>query len=168
MYGVNLPFEWVDIGSVPDYWEASRLALEGKIRGYQLPGREVLPGVRIGLNVRWDPTEVSIRGPVVIGGSTSIGAGAVIEGPTFIGAGSVIEPGAAVRECLLGKYTRVSSMARLEHVLMFGSNCIDPSGRYIDVEEAGIGWVIDDARKPRVFSEEEQELRELALLANHF
>jgi hypothetical protein len=36
------------------------------------------------------------------------------------------------------------------------------------VEEAGIGWVIDDARKPRVFSEEEQELRELALLANHF
>jgi hypothetical protein len=58
-------------------------------------------------------------------------------------------------------------MARLEHVLMFGSNCIDPSGRYIDVEEAGIGWVIDDARKPPVFSEEEQELRELALLANH-
>jgi mannose-1-phosphate guanylyltransferase len=37
MYGVNLPFEWVDVGSVPDYWEASRLALEGKIKGYELP-----------------------------------------------------------------------------------------------------------------------------------
>ncbi len=166
MYGVNLPFEWVDIGSVPDYWEASRLALTGKIKGYRLPGREVIPGVHIGLNVGWDPAQVTIRGPVVIGGSTSIGAGAVIEGPTHIGTGSVIEPGAVIRECLLGKYTRVSSLARLDKVLMFGSNCIDPSGRFIDVEEAGIGWVIDDARKRQEFSEEEQELRELAFLAN--
>ena len=43
IYGVNLPFEWVDIGSVPDYWEASRLALSGKIKGYRLPGTRGYP-----------------------------------------------------------------------------------------------------------------------------
>jgi mannose-1-phosphate guanylyltransferase len=166
MYGVNLPFEWVDIGSVPDYWEATRLALTGQIRGYRLPGREVLPGVRVGLNVAWRPERVTIHGPVVIGGSTSIGDNAVIEGPSVIGAGSVIEPGAVIRESILSNYTRVSSIARLERVLMFGPNCIDPSGEYIDVEEAGIGWVIDDARKAQELSDDAQMLRHLASLAN--
>jgi mannose-1-phosphate guanylyltransferase len=47
LYGIELPFQWVDIGSVPDYWEASRLAVSGGIRGYRLPGREVAPGVRL-------------------------------------------------------------------------------------------------------------------------
>lgn len=168
MYGIDLPFEWVDIGSVPDYWEASRLALTGQISGYRLPGREVSPGVHVGLNVGWNPDKVTVRGPVVIGGSTAIGDGAVIEGPTVIGSGCVIEPGAVIRECILGNYTRVSSIARLERVLMFGSSCIDPNGQYLDIEEAGLGWVVDDARKIQKLTEEEQELRELAVLANQF
>ena len=61
MYGVELPFQWVDIGSVPDYWEASRLAVGGGIRGYRLPGREVA-GVRVGINVRWNPARAAVRG----------------------------------------------------------------------------------------------------------
>lgn len=162
MYGVNLPFDWVDIGSIPDYWEATRLALTGGIRGYRLPGREVLPGVRIGLNVGWDPGSATVQGPVVIGGSTSIGAGAVIEGPTVIGSGCVIEPGAVIRECILSNYTRVSSVARLDRMLIFGPNCIHPDGAYVDVEEARIGWVVDDARKMQAFSDEELQLRSLA------
>ncbi|HYO81783.1 MAG TPA: NDP-sugar synthase [Bryobacteraceae bacterium] len=162
MYGVNLPFDWVDIGSVPDYWDATRLAMESGIPGYRLPGREVLPGVRVGINVGWDPSSVTIRGPVVIGSSTHIGAGAVIEGPTVIGSGCVIEPGAVVRECILGNYTRVTSVARLNRVLIFGPNCINPDGTYLDVEEARIGWVVDDARKSQAFSDEEMELRSLA------
>lgn len=166
IYGVNLPFEWVDIGSVPDYWEATRMALTGGIRGYRLPGREVLPGVRMGLNIGWNPANVTIRGPVVIGGSTSIGDGAVIEGPSVIGAGCVIEPGAIISECILSNYTRVSSVARLERILRFGPNCIDPSGQYLDIEEARVGWVVDDARKAQQFTPEERELRELASLAN--
>lgn len=162
MYGVNLPFQWVDIGSVPDYWEATRLALTGGIRGYKLPGREVLPGIRTGLNVGWNPSKTHVRGPVVIGGSTSIGDGAVIEGPSIIGAGCVIEPGAVIKECILSNYTRVTSVARLERALVFGPNCIDPTGNYLDVEEARLQWVVDDARNKQDFSEEELELRQFA------
>jgi mannose-1-phosphate guanylyltransferase len=162
MYGVNLPFQWVDIGSVPDYWEATRLALTGGIRGYKLPGHEVLPGIRTGLNVGWNPSNTHVRGPVVIGGSTRIGDGAVIEGPSIIGAGCVIEPGAVIKECILSNYTRVTSVARLERALVFGPNCIDPAGNYLDVEEARLHWVVDDARNKQDFSDEELELRQFA------
>jgi mannose-1-phosphate guanylyltransferase len=163
MYGVELPFQWVDIGSVPDFWEATQLALNGGIRGYRLPGREVLPGVRAGINVGWNPNRVKLRGPLVIGGSTRIGDGAVIEGPTVIGAGCVIEPGAVVRECILGDYTRVSSVARLERLLIYGNQCIEPSGEHFGIEEAGIGWVVDDARVRQEFGADQQELAELAM-----
>ena len=162
MYGVELPFQWVDIGSVPDFWEATRLALAGGIRGYRLPGREVRPGVRAGINVGWNPNRVKVRGPVVIGGSTSIGDGAVIEGPTVIGAGCVLEPGAVVRECILGDYTRVRSVARLERLVVYGNQCIDPSGEHFGIEEAGIGWVVDDARVRQDLGTDQRALAELA------
>jgi mannose-1-phosphate guanylyltransferase len=162
IFGVEIPFEWVDIGSVADYWEATRMALTERIRGYQLPGREVSPGVRIGLNVQWTPEKSTVRGPVVIGGSSSIGEGCVIEGPALIGAGCIIEPGAEVRQCILGDYTRVSSIARLERMLVYGNHCIEPTGEHFDIEQAGIGWVVDDARKRQVFTGEQLELMELA------
>jgi mannose-1-phosphate guanylyltransferase len=162
IYGIELPFQWVDIGSVPDYWDASRLAVSGGIRGFRLPGREVMPGVRVGINVGWNPDRITVRGPVVIGGSCSIGDGAVIKGPSVIGAGCVIEPGAVVRECLLADYTRVSSIARLEGLLVFGNQCIQPTGEYFGIEEAGVSWVVDDARAKQEFAPEQQELLELA------
>jgi mannose-1-phosphate guanylyltransferase len=162
MFGVRLPFDWLDIGCIPDYWDATRLALTGGIPGYPIPGREVMPGVHVGLNVGWNPDRVTVRAPVVIGGSTYIGDGAVIQGPTVIGSGCYIEPGAVIRECILANYTRVASVARLDRVLIFGANCINPDGSYLDMEEARLGWVVDDARKRQVFSEDELELRVLA------
>jgi len=161
MFGVELPFQWVDIGSVPDYWDASRLAVSGSIRGYRIPGRELAPGVHVGINTRWNPARTTVRGPVVIGSSCSIGDGAVIQGPAVIGAGCVIEPGAVVRECILADYTRVSSVARLERLLVFGNQCIQPTGEHFGVEEAGIGWVVDDARAKQEFAVEQLELLEL-------
>jgi mannose-1-phosphate guanylyltransferase len=162
MYGVELPFQWVDIGSVPDYWEASRLALRGGIRGFRIPGREVMPGVHIGINVGWNPNRCTVRGPVLIGGSTFIGDGAAIEGPAVIGAGCVIEPGAVVKECILADYTRVSSIARLDRLVIFGNQCIQPNGEHFGIEETGVSWVIDDARAKQEFAPVQQELLQLA------
>jgi mannose-1-phosphate guanylyltransferase len=161
IYGVELPFQWVDIGSIPDYWEASRLAVSGGIRGYRIPGREVAPGVHVGLNVRWNPESAQVKGPVLIGGSCSIGNGACIEGPAVIGPGCIVEPGAVVRECILADYTRVSSIARLERLLVFGNQCIEPSGEHFGIEEAGVEWVVDDARAKQEFAAEQQQLFEL-------
>jgi mannose-1-phosphate guanylyltransferase len=162
LYGINVPFHWVDVGSVSDYWDATRLALSGQIKGYRLPGREWRPGVHLGINIGGAVDQARIEGPVCIGSSTYIGAGATIIGPAEIGASCVIEPGAYVSECILGDYTRVSSVARLERKIVLGTKCIDPSGDYIDIDETQIGWVVDDARKEWSLSEEEAVLFEVA------
>lgn len=138
------------------------LALKGGIQNYRLPGREVMPGVRMGINVSWNPERVTLRGPVLIGGSTSLGDGTVIEGPTLIGAGSVIEPGATISGCILGEYTRVSSVARLENILVFGPNCINPDGSYLDIGETQLGWLVDDARRKSALTETGQRLTDVA------
>jgi len=155
IFGITLPFAWLDIGSVPDYWEATGLLLRGKVAGFTMPGNEVRPGVHCGINVQvaWD--RVRIEGPVYIGSSTSVGDGATIIGPTVIGSGCVIQPGATLRECILADYTRISSVAVLEQKLIFGSKCIDPSGKYLDIEESQIRWLVDDARNKEDLSESE-------------
>ena len=84
-----------------------------------------------------------------------MGDGATIIGPTVIGSGCVIQPGATLRECILADYTRISSVAVLEQKLIFGSKCIDPSGKYLDIEESQIRWLVDDARNKEDLSESE-------------
>jgi mannose-1-phosphate guanylyltransferase len=160
IFGITLPFTWLDIGSVPDYWEATGLLLRGKVAGFTMPGEEIRPGIYCGINVQiaWD--RVRIDGPVYIGSSTSVGDGATIIGPTVIGSGCVIQPGATLRECILADYTRISSVAVLEQKLVFGSKCIEPSGRYLDIEESQIRWLMDDARTKEELSEIEMQLIE--------
>ena len=160
IYGITQPFAWLDIGSVPDYWEATSLLLRGSVAGFTMPGEQIRPGVHCGINVQiaWD--KVHIEGPVYIGSSTSVGDGATIIGPTVIGSGCVIQPGATVRECILADYTRISSVAVLEQKLIFGSKCIEPSGKYLDIEESQIRWLMDDARNKEDLSEDEQLLLE--------
>jgi mannose-1-phosphate guanylyltransferase len=147
-HGVELPFQWVDIGSVPDLWQATRMILHGEVNGYEMPGREVQPGVWVGLNVRWNPDKVSITAPVYIGSSSTIHDGATIAGPTVIGPGCVVEGGARLKDCVIGDYTRVREVADLEQRLVFFGVCIDPEGVSIDLDEAELGWLVDDARKP--------------------
>ena len=160
IYGITQPFAWLDIGSVPDYWEATSLLLRGSVAGFTMPGEQIRPGVHCGINVQISWDKVHIEGPVYIGSSTSVGDGATIIGPTVIGSGCVIQPGATVRECILADYTRISSVAVLEQKLIFGSKCIEPSGKYLDIEESQIRWLMDDARNKEDLSEDEQLLLE--------
>ena len=65
-----------------------------------------------------------------------------------------------LRECILADYTRISSVAVLEQKLIFGSKCIEPSGKYLDIEESQIRWLMDDARNKEDLSESELMLLE--------
>jgi hypothetical protein len=51
-------------------------------------------------------------------------------------------------------------VAVLEQKLVFGSKCIEPSGRYLDIEESQIRWLMDDARTKEELSEIEMQLIE--------
>jgi mannose-1-phosphate guanylyltransferase len=155
---INLPFEWVDIGCVTDFWQATRLILEGKVRGLKTPGREIRPGVFAGLGVQISEG-AAIQGPVYIGSGTRIEAGVRIDGPAVIGANCVLRAGAHIHEGILSDYTRVTANALLDRRIIFSGKFIEPNGDSIDLHDADLGWLIDDARKPEPGDAGHHELR---------
>ncbi len=147
--GINVPFQWLDIGNVHDVWTVTSKVLSGEVNGFKMPGKEVRPGVHVGINLSVDFEQVKITPPVYIGGSTKIEAGATIVGPTVIGANCVVESGAVIKNCIVEDYTRLSGLANLEGKIIFGSQCIDPIlETQIDIAEARLEFMIDDSRKP--------------------
>lgn len=146
-YGIAMDFQWVDIGKVPDYWQAVRDVLQGKIERVPIPGIEVAPGIYTGLNVvvNWD--KVDIKGPVYIGSMTRIEDDAKIIGPTMIGPNCHICTGAVVENSIIFEYSRLSKGIRLVDKLVFGRYCVDKTGSSIDMRSAGLDWLITDARK---------------------
>lgn len=146
-YGLAMDFEWIDIGKVPDYWQAVRGVLEGTIKNVSIPGHEQFPGIYTGLNVAVNWDKVTIQGPVYIGGMTKIEDGATIIGPTMIGPNCHICSGAVVDNCVIFEYSRLGSDVRLVDKLVFGRYCVDKTGTTIDLKAAALDWLITDSRQ---------------------
>lgn len=146
-YGIPMDFEWVDIGKVPDYWQAIRGVLTGEIKNVQIPGHQVAPGIYTGLNVAVNWDKVDIQGPVYIGGMTHIEDGAKIIGPTMIGPNCWVCSGATVDNSVIFEYSRLGPGVRLVDKLVFGRYCVDKTGATIDVQAASLDWLITDARQ---------------------
>ena len=145
-YAVSMDFEWVDIGKVPDYWQAIRGVLTGKVKNVSIPGVEVAPGIYTGLNVAVNWDKVDITGPVYIGGMTRIEDGAKIVGPTAIGPNCWICSGATVDNSVIFQYSRLGPV-RLVEKLVFGRYCVDKTGASIDLQAAALDWLITDTRQ---------------------
>ncbi|MDJ0510482.1 MAG: NDP-sugar synthase [Crocosphaera sp.] len=146
-YAVNMEFEWVDIGKVPDYWQAIRGVLQREIKNVQIPGIEVKPGIYTGLNVAVNWDKVNIQGPVYIGGMTHIEDGATIIGPSMIGPNCWICSDATVDNSVIFEYSRLGPGVRLVDKLVFGRYCVDKTGAAIDVQAAALDWLITDSRQ---------------------
>jgi mannose-1-phosphate guanylyltransferase len=124
----NRFFNWIDIGRVSDYWSVLQRVLRGEVAHMNMPGREVRPGVWVGLNTRipWD--DVSITGPVYIGSSVRIDPGAKIVGPTWIGHGSHIRSGATVECSVLFEYTRIGEGMEFADMIVSPNYCVNSRG----------------------------------------
>jgi mannose-1-phosphate guanylyltransferase len=155
-YAVSMDFQWVDIGKVPDYWQAIRGVLMGEIKNVNIPGKEIAPGIYTGLNVAVNWDKVKIQGPVYIGSMTKIEDGATIIGPTMIGPNCWVCSGATVDNSVIFEYSRLGAGVRLIDKLVFGRYCVDKTGAAIDVQAAALDWLITDARQ----SPPEEELVE--------
>jgi mannose-1-phosphate guanylyltransferase len=145
-YAIPMEFQWVDIGKVPDYWQAIQGVLQGKIKNVKIPGREVAPGIFTGLNVSVNLDKVDITGPVYIGGMTQIEDGAKIVGPTMIGPNCHVCKSAVVERSVIFEYSRLADV-RLVDKLVFGRYCVDKTGATIDLQAAALDWLIADARQ---------------------
>jgi mannose-1-phosphate guanylyltransferase len=156
-YAVNMDFEWVDIGKVPDYWAAIRGVLSQEIKNVAIPGIEVRPGVYTGINVAVNWDKVHIEGPVYIGGMTRIEDGATIIGPAMIGPSCCICSGAVVDNSVIFEYSRLGPGVRLVDKLVFGRYCVDKTGAAIDVQAAALDWLITDTRQTPLYEETSQQ-----------
>ncbi|MGB3613868.1 MAG: NDP-sugar synthase [Elainellaceae cyanobacterium] len=162
-YGISMDFQWVDIGKVPDYWQAVRSVLQGDIQNVPIPGVEVKPGVYTGLNVAVNWDKVDIQGPVYIGAMTQIEDGARIIGPTMIGPSCRICSGATIDNSVIFEYSRIGPEALLANKLVFGRYCVDRTGASVDLQAAALDWLITDSRQtlPENAPIEQQAIAEL-------
>ena len=147
-YGISMDFQWVDIGKVPDYWQAIRSVLMGYVNNVKIPGNQVRPGIYTGLNVSVNWDKVNIEGPVYIGAMTKIEDGATIIGPSMIGRNCHICSGALVDNSVVFEYSRIGSDVCLVDKLVFGRYCVDKTGNTIDLQAAALDWLITDSRQP--------------------
>jgi mannose-1-phosphate guanylyltransferase len=147
-YAIPMDFQWVDIGKVPDYWQAIRSVLMGEVKNVPIPGTEVAPGIYTGINVAVNWDKVDITGPVYIGGMTKIEDGAKITGPAMIGRNCHICSGAHINNSVIFEYSRIASDVDLTDKLVFGRYCVDKDGATIDMKAASLDWLITDTRQP--------------------
>lgn len=162
-FGIRMDFEWVDIGKVPDYWQAIQDVLTNKVNLVDIPGQEIQPGVYAGMNVKANWDKVHIEGPVHIGGMTHIEDGATIIGPSAIGNNCHICSDAIVDKSVIFEYSRIGPGVRLVDKLVFGRYCVDKTGASIDMQAAALDWLITDTRQefPRERPVEQQAIAEL-------
>lgn len=139
-YAQTHDFDWIDIGTVSDYWSVMQSVMTGDVKGVELPGREVAPGIFCGLNTRIDWKGTVIDGPVYIGSGTHIEAGAHIIGPCWIGSGCRILPEAKIERSVLFDYTRVSRNASLSELIVFRDYSVSHDGNISHARDLNNLW----------------------------
>ncbi|MEA5389670.1 NDP-sugar synthase [Cyanobium gracile UHCC 0139] len=149
-YALPMEFEWVDIGKVPDYWQAIRSVLQGDVRQVQIPGKQVRPGIYAGLNVAADWDKIHVEGPIFVGGMTRIENGVTIIGPAMIGPSCHICEGATIDNSIIFDYSRIGPGVQLVEKLVYGRYCVDRNGDHFDLQEAALDWLITDSRRQDV------------------
>ena len=139
-------FNWIDIGRVTDYWAVCQRVLRGEVAQMDMPGREVRPGVWVGLNTSIDFDKVDITGPVYIGSSSVIEPGAKVVGPAWLGNGCILRQGSKLVRSILFDYVRLSQGETLEDMIVSPYYCVDRHGNttYPGDETKPLRW--GDAR----------------------
>jgi mannose-1-phosphate guanylyltransferase len=134
-YAQKRAYDWIDIGSVTDYWSVLQSVMLGEVADMDVPGVQISDGLWVGLNTRIEWEGTTIEGPVYIGSGSHIEPGCRIVGPTWIGHGSHVCAGAEVVRSVLFEYTRISAGASIDEKIVFKEYSVDREGGMAHVSE---------------------------------
>jgi len=146
VYGVNIPYEWIDIGNVNDFYDATCAILNKKIKNYTIFAKEVKEGVYLGLNTKINLDKVNIIPPVFIGSSTKIDDGVTIIGPCMIGSNCHIMDSVLLKESIIDDYKEISYPASIENKIIFSTSIIALDGSLVDTQSSDMNWLVKDIR----------------------
>ena len=127
-YAQHRRFNWIDIGSVRDYWEVCQSVLMGEVANLHMPGIQIDDGLWVGQNTSIDWQDTRIEGPVYIGSGTRIEAGVTIVGPSWIGHGSHVCRGAQIVRSVRFGYTRGLGNGSLDEMIVFKDYSVNRAG----------------------------------------
>jgi len=161
-YATAPKFQWVDVGSTKDFYEANIMLVNQEINDVTPYGKEIAPGIWTGINCDINLDEVEVTAPVYFGSSVRLEKGAKVIGPSMIGSGSIIQANATIEESVVLAYTKVKPHAHIEKKIIAGKYIINPFGTSVDIEESDMTFLVDDARKEEgAISEEQKEIMEM-------
>lgn len=123
-YAQKHSFNWIDIGHVPGYWNVLQRVLQGDVEQTHMPGKQVRPGVWVGLNTRIDWDNVKIEGPVYIDSGVCLEAGVEIIGPTWISWGSYICRNSKIIRSILFEYTHIPADMVFNETIVSPTYCV--------------------------------------------
>jgi len=109
LYGTVCDGYWQDIGSLEQYLQANRDALDGKVR-VTPPGVRLRGNVWVGHGAALDSLD-DVEGPAVIGENVRLDSGARILSHTVLGDNVVVRAGAQVGGSVLGENVYLASGA---------------------------------------------------------
>jgi len=156
-YATAPEFQWIDVGSTADFYEANIKVLEQKVKHIQPHGKALRDNIWVGINCQINFDEIEISGPVYIGNSVKIEKGVKIIGPCVIGSNSIIKEDVSLKGCIVLDHTLIKNKVKLETRIVSHHFLSNPYGDYLNIEEYNLQFMIDDARKYNIESSRENQ-----------
>jgi len=146
-YATAPDFQWIDVGSTADFYEANIKVLEEKVAHILPHGKKIKDNIWVGINCNINFDEIDIEGPIYIGNSVKIEKGVKLVGPCVIGSNSIIKEDVSLKGVIVLDHTLIKNKASLETRIVSHQYLCNPYGDYLNVEEYNLQFMIDDARK---------------------
>jgi len=142
IYGYVTDGYWEDIGNIEQYLDAQKAALDGGIRGLQIPGEKLREGVYVGRGTRIG--EARIEAPVVFGEDVEVAPGARVGPHSVVAANVRIGAGASVARSTVDERTTIGEEAELDGTLIMKDCIVGPRARLLEGSALGDGAEIEE------------------------
>src|SRR5919199_761744 len=142
LYGYVTEDYWQDIGTLEQYMQAQRDALDGKMRNVRPPGTRLRENVYVGRRAQVDDEE--LEGPIVIGENVRVDEGAKISPYSVIADNVVVGAGATVERSVIAEGTYVGEGAELVDALICRSSYIQERARIMERSALGDDVIVGE------------------------